>query len=122
MKKKTPASKSLPIPQYIGVDYYPEHWTPDRWPIDARLMKEAGFTVARLAEFAWTFMEPEEGRFDFAWLDEAIAHLHKNGIAVILGTPTATMPAWLCRKYPEVLRILDSGKREIWGTRKNNCP
>jgi beta-galactosidase len=122
MKKKTPAPTSPAVPQYIGVDYYPEHWTRERWPIDARLMKEAGFTVARLAEFAWTFMEPEEGRFDFTWLDEAIAHLTQNGISVILGTPTATMPAWMCRKYPDVMRVLESGNREIWGVRKNNCP
>ena len=79
---------------YVGTDYYPEHWPKERWATDAELMKEAGFNVARLAEFGWVLMEPEEGRFDFAWLDEAIATLEAREIKVILGTPTAVMPAF----------------------------
>lgn len=122
MKKATTKSASATIPAFIGVDYYPEHWPKERWPIDARLMKRAGFDVVRLAEFAWVMMEPEEGRFEFDWLDEAIGHLHARGISVVLGTPTATMPVWLCRKHPDALRTLISGNREFWGTRKNNCP
>ena len=51
---------------HIGADYYPEHWPKARWKTDARLMWKAGFNVVRLAEFAWVFMEPQEGRFDFA--------------------------------------------------------
>ena len=46
---------------YFGVDYYPEQWPEERWPIDARLMAEAGFNVVRLAEFAWSKMEPSRG-------------------------------------------------------------
>ena len=64
---------------YIGVDYYPEHWDKSRWPVDAKLMRAAGLNVVRLAEFAWVNMEPEEGRFDFAFLDDAIATLAKQG-------------------------------------------
>jgi len=86
---------------YIGVDYYPEHWPRERWEIDIKLMKEAGFNVVRLAEFAWVLMEPSEGNFDFQWLDDVISILEKYDIKVILGTPTAVMPAWLARKYPE---------------------
>lgn len=56
----------------FGADYYPEHWPEERWPEDARLMKEAGFNVVRLAEFSWSILEPEEGTFDFSWLDRAI--------------------------------------------------
>jgi beta-galactosidase len=85
---------------YIGVDYYPEHWPRARWDFDARAMRKAGFNVVRLAEFAWVFMEPEEGRFEFGWLDDALSVLRKNGISAILGTPTAVMPAWCARKYP----------------------
>ena len=58
---------------YIGVDYYPEHWPRERWETDAKLMKEAGFNVVRLAEFAWIDMEPREGQFEFAWLDDAVS-------------------------------------------------
>ena len=106
---------------YVGTDYYPEHWPRERWATDARLMKEAGFNVARLAEFGWVLMEPEEGRFDFAWLDEAIATLEALDIEVILGTPTAVMPAWVARKYPETLAMKADGTRIVWGGRKNNC-
>jgi beta-galactosidase len=106
---------------YVGVDYYPEHWPRERWDEDARLMKEAGFNVVRLAEFSWVLLEPEEGRFDFGWLDDAIGLLGRHGIKVVLGTPTAVMPAWVARKYPETLAMKADGTRVLWGGRKNNC-
>ena len=106
---------------YIGVDYYPEHWPRERWETDARLMKEAGFNVVRLAEFAWVDMEPREGQFDFAWLDDAIKLLARYGIDVILGTPTAVMPAWVAQKYPQALRTKADGTQIVWGGRKHNC-
>ena len=65
---------------YFGVDYYPEHWPESRWEIDAQMMQEAGFNVARLAEFAWSVLEPRDGEFDFGWLDRAIAVLAQHGI------------------------------------------
>ncbi len=106
---------------YIGVDYYPEHWERKRWDVDARLMQKAGFNVVRLAEFAWSFMEPEEGHNEFEWLDEALAVLRKHGISAILSTPTGVMPAWCARKYPETLAVQENGTRQVWGVRKNNC-
>ncbi len=106
---------------YVGADYYPEHWPKERWARDAELMQEAGFNVVRLAEFGWVLMEPEEGRFDFDWLDEAIETLAARGVKVILGTPTAVMPAWLARTYPETLAMKGDGTRVVWGGRKNNC-
>ncbi len=106
---------------YVGADYYPEHWPRERWDTDARLMQEAGFNVVRLAEFAWVFMEPEEGRFEFGWLDDALGLLGKHAISVILCTPTAVMPAWVARKYPECLATMPNGQRITWGVRKNNC-
>ena len=106
---------------YVGVDYYPEHWYSEQWETYADQMKAASFNVVRLAEFAWVLMEPEEGRFDFDWLDSAISILDKRGISVILGTPTAAMPAWIKHKYPETLASSDGVKRDSWGVRKNNC-
>ena len=106
---------------YIGVDYYPEHWPKERWEYDINLMKEAGFNVVRLAEFSWIKLEPVEGTFDFTWLDEAMALLEKHDMYVILGTPTAVMPAWCARKYPETLAMKGDGTRIVWGGRKNNC-
>lgn len=106
---------------HIGVDYYPEHWSRERWETDARLMAEAGFDIVRLAEFAWVNLEPREGKYDFAWLDEAVATLERHGLSVILCTQTATMPAWVARKYPETLLMQRDGTRITWGVRKNNC-
>ncbi len=105
----------------IGVDYYPEHWPRESWETSAEQMKAAGFNTVRLAEFSWVMMEPEEGRYDFAWLDDAIRVLGSRGIAVILGTPTAVMPAWMARKYPECMAMKATGERIRWGVRRHNC-
>ncbi len=85
---------------YFGVDYYPEHWPEERWPVDARMMAEAGMNVVRLAEFAWSKMEPSDGIYAFEWLDRAIEILAKHEIRVILGTPTASPPPWLVQSSP----------------------
>ena len=106
---------------YIGADYYPEHWDKARWQTDAKLMKRAGFNVTRLAEFAWVMMEPAEGRFEFGWLDEVLATLGKHGVSAILCTPTAVAPAWVVRKYPEIMRQNEDGSRARWGVRKDQC-
>ena len=105
----------------LGVDYYPEHWPESRWPIDARLMAEAGISVVRLAEFAWSRMEPKENKFDFKWLDKAIGILAKEGIQVVLGTPTASPPAWLMAKYPDTYSRDEYGHIHGFGTRQHRC-
>ena len=56
----------------VGVYYYPEHWPQEQWDRDFAKMEEMGFEFVHMGEFAWAFMEPEEGRFDFAWLDRAV--------------------------------------------------
>ncbi|PYV07815.1 MAG: hypothetical protein DMG23_15220 [Acidobacteria bacterium] len=78
-----------------GVDYYPEAWDESQWEKDATMMQAAGINFVRLAEFAWAKMEPEAGRFDFGWLDRALKVLNSHGIRAVLGTPTASPPAWL---------------------------
>ena len=105
----------------IGVDYYPEHWPRERWETDIVLMKKAGFNTVRLAEFSWIIMEPTEGRFEFGWLNDVVALLTRHGMNIILGTPTAVMPVWVARKYPETLRQKPDGTRIVWGGRKHNC-
>ena len=107
---------------YFGVDYYPEQWPEERWPIDVRLMAEADFNVVRLAEFAWSKMEPSDGQFDFDWLDRSIAILHSYGIKVVLGTPTASPPPWLMSKSPELFRVREDGVRVTFGNRREYCP
>jgi len=106
----------------FGVDYYPEHWPEERWALDVRLMVEAGFNVVRLGEFAWTKIEPCQGRFDFSWLDRAIQLFQERGMRVILGTPTASPPAWLMQPNPELFRVREDGHRLTYGNRREYCP
>jgi beta-galactosidase len=103
----------------LGVCYYPEHWPEAMWEDDYRRMKELGFSVVRLAEFAWSIFEPEEGVFSFELFDRAIVLAEKHGLKVILGTPTATPPAWLTHKYPEVLNVSQDGVVFPHGARRH---
>ncbi len=106
----------------FGAAYYPEHWPESDWPRDIALMKAAGMTVARLGEFAWSKLEPDEGRFDFDWLDRAIDLLSAAGIATVLGTPTAAPPIWLTRRYPFTVATVDpQGHRDAHGARCHYC-
>lgn len=89
----------------IGVDYYPEHWDKALWRADADLMQQIGVKLVRLAEFAWCRLEPREGEFDFAWLDEAVALFAARGIEVVLCTPTSCPPMWLYEKHPEIVHV-----------------
>lgn len=106
---------------YFGASYYPEHWPRERWEADAGWMQEAGFNVVRMAEFAWAKLEPSEGRYDFAWLDEAIGLFGRHGIRVVLGTPTAGPPAWLMDKHPDIYQQDAQGHVRGFGTRRHYC-
>lgn len=105
----------------VGVDYYPEHWDVSLWERDARQMQEAGISIVRLAEFAWSRLEPTEGRFDFDWLDRAIGILARHEIEVVIGTPTATPPVWLTHNYPDVLPVDNKGNAIFAGVRLHRC-
>jgi beta-galactosidase len=107
---------------YFGVDYYPEQWPEERWPEDARLMAGAGINLVRLAEFAWSFLEPSPGRFDFGWLDRTLDVLSAHGIKAVLGTPTASPPPWVMAMLPDAYRVLESGQQQTYGNRREYCP
>ncbi|WP_305024029.1 beta-galactosidase [Paenibacillus lacisoli] len=106
---------------WVGVDYYPEQWDRSLWEQDAVLMKEAGVHVVRMAEFAWSRLEPQEGRYDLAWLDEAIDLFGRYEIAVVLGIPTMTPPLWLTQHYPDVLPDLPGQPSSHPGVRGHRC-
>ncbi len=103
----------------VGVYYYPEHWDPGQWERDFRNMAAMGFEFTHFAEFAWAQLEPEEGKYDFAWLDRALQLAAKYNLKVIMCTPTATPPVWLVRKYPEVLATGEDGRRMDHGSRQH---
>lgn len=103
----------------LGVCYYPEHWPRDRWAEDARRMRECGLSYVRIGEFSWSRLEPEPGRFDFEWLDQAIATLHAEGLQVVLGTPTPTPPKWLVDRHPDILATDREGRLRKFGSRRH---
>lgn len=105
----------------IGVDYYPEHWDESMWETDIKLMQETGVKVVRVAEFAWSRLEPNEGNYQLAWLDRAMDLFHKYGLQVVIGTPTATPPRWLTTNYPDVLPIFADGHIFHPGVRGHRC-
>jgi beta-galactosidase len=106
-----------------GGDYNPEQWirTPKVWDEDFRLMKLAGCNAISLGIFAWAMLEPEEGVFDFGWMDTIFEKAQQHGVRVILATPGGARPAWMAFKYPEVLRVDQFGRRQKWGGRHNHC-
>ncbi len=102
----------------IGVYYYPEAWPESQWERDMANIKKFGFEFIHLGEFAWSFMEPVEGQFEFGWLDNNIELAHKYGLKVILCTPSATPPAWLARKHPEIMMLNANGVKMAHGSRE----
>ena len=107
--------------QRLGVCYYPEHWPQDLWAEDARRMREIGLSLVRIGEFAWSRLEPEDGRYDFNWLARAVDVLHEAGLRVVLGTPTATPPKWLVDKMPDMLALDAQGRPRRFGARRHYC-
>ncbi len=106
-----------------GGDYNPDQWinTPEIWDEDMRLMNLAHVNSATVGIFSWAMLEPEEGVYNFEWLDKILDKLHENGKDVILATPSGARPTWLAQKYPEVLRVEETGIRNEYGVRHNHC-
>ena len=116
--RKDPAAPAPPRNALLlGTAWYPEQWPETRWETDLQLMEAAHIRFVRVGEFAWSRMEPSEGKFEFDWLERAISAAARHHIAVVLGTPTATPPAWLTQKYPDTLRVEPDGQRVTHGNR-----
>ncbi len=113
--------KTQILPPYIGAAYYPEMWQPSDVAWEIARMKEIGINCVRIGEFAWSRMEPEEGKFDFDWLKDVTDALYEAGIAVIMCTPSVTPPKWLTDKYPETLNMQSGGVRSQFGGRCHVC-
>ena len=105
----------------LGVCYYPEHWPQSMWAQDAQRMAQLGLKFVRIGEFAWSRLEPSPGKYNFEWLREAIDTLHRHGLNVVLGTPTATPPKWLVDSMPDMLQVDNQGRARGFGSRRHYC-
>lgn len=105
----------------IGVCYYPEHWSRERWETDVREMAEAGFEYVRMAEFSWGQLEPERNAFNFKWLDEIVELVGDHGMNIVLSTPTAGPPRWLVEEHPEIRQTDRDGTIRDVGSRRQYC-
>ena len=112
------------FPRFLhGGDYNPDQWLncPEILERDVQLMQQAHVNCVSVGIFSWALLEPEEGRYDFVWLDQVIDRLWKGGIHVILATPSGARPAWMAQKYPEVLHVNKQLERNHFGGRHNHC-
>ncbi|MFV0632505.1 beta-galactosidase [Demequina sp.] len=100
-----------------GGDYNPEQWPREVWDEDVRLMREAGVNLVSVGIFSWAMLEPKEGMYDFAWLDDLLDLLHANGISADLGTPSVSPPAWFFHAYPDSRVTLKDGTVMGFGSR-----
>ena len=106
---------------WLGVDYYPEQWDVSMIDSDLDNIIEMGGNVIRIAEFAWHLMEKTEGNYDFSFFDMVIEKAKAKGLKVIMGTPTATIPAWLAKKHPDILSEFENGQKRVFGGRHVYC-
>ncbi len=106
---------------YYGGDYNPDQWDDATIDEDMRLFQEAGINLLTLPVFSWAKLEPDEGVYDFGWLDRILDKIWEHGIYVCLATPTTAQPAWLSTRYPEVLPVDMAGRRRTHGMRVFFC-
>lgn len=106
---------------WLGVDYYPEQWEPSMLEEDLDNICELGCNAIRIAEFGWHRMEKSEGEFDFSFYDYVIERAKARGLRVVMGTPTATIPAWLAKKHPDILSAFEDGGKRTFGGRHVYC-
>ena len=102
-----------------GAAYYSEYMPYERLEQDVKLMQQAGISVVRMGESSWGLWEPEDGRFEYAWMDRVIDRMHNAGIKVILGTPTYSVPAWMYKEHPEIFLTRFGGQTITFGYRQN---
>ena len=105
-----------------GGDYNPEQWPREIWREDMRLFDLAGIDVLTINVFSWAALQPSENEYNFSTLDAIIETVSAAGMKICLATGTATHPAWMARKYPEVLRVNADGGKRKFGARQNSCP
>ena len=106
----------------FGGDYNPEQWDESVWEEDMRLFKLANVDTVTLNVFSWAALQPSEDVYDFSKLDKIMKMVKDNGLKVVLATSTAAHPAWMAKRYPEILRVEFNGMKRKFGGRHNSCP
>ncbi|MET1172729.1 beta-galactosidase [Paenibacillus amylolyticus] len=114
-------SNKLPK-MFYGGDYNPEQWDHETHLEDLRMFQLAGIDIATINVFSWALIQPDEVTYRFEELDQLINRLHENGVYICLATSTAAHPAWMAKKYPDVLRVDADGRKRKFGGRHNSCP
>ncbi|MEC6748214.1 beta-galactosidase [Marinilactibacillus sp. XAAS-LB27] len=115
-------SKQLFDRMLYGGDYNPEQWPKEIWDEDLRMFKKAHINSATINVFSWAKLQPSEEEYHFEELDEIVERLSNEGVDIVLATSTAALPAWMCRKYPDVTRVDFEGRKHGFGHRHNHCP
>ena len=105
-----------------GGDYNPEQWPEEIWQEDMRLLKEAHIDTLTLNVFSWAALQPSEEEYNFEKLDKIMKLVKENGFQVVLATSTGAHPAWMAKKYPDILRVEFDGRKRKFGGRHNSCP
>jgi len=105
-----------------GGDYNPEQWPKETWEKDMSLLTLAGIDIVTINVFSWALLQPSEDQYNFSVLDEIIETVTKADMKICLATGTATHPAWMARKYPDILRVTSEGIKRKFGGRQNSCP
>ena len=106
----------------FGGDYNPEQWPREVWDEDMELFRVASVNTVTINVFAWALLQKSENEYNFTELDEIVRRHAQAGHHIIMATSTSTVPAWLARKYPEVLRTDYHGVHKKFGKRHNFCP
>lgn len=105
-----------------GGDYNPEQWPKEVWAQDMEMLRDAGIDTVTLNVFSWASLQPNETTYDFSKLDEIMEMVRENGMKVCLATSTGAHPAWMAKKYPDILRVDFAGRKRKFGGRHNSCP
>lgn len=114
-------SSKLPK-MFYGGDYNPEQWDHETHLEDLRMFQLAGIDIATINVFSWALIQPDEVTYHFEGLDQLINSLYESGVYICLATSTAAHPAWMAKKYPDVLRVDADGRKRKFGGRHNSCP
>ncbi|MFD9628965.1 beta-galactosidase [Peribacillus muralis] len=105
-----------------GGDYNPEQWPEDIWSEDMRLFKKAEINSVTINVFSWVRIQPSENEYCFEELDKIIHMLSEANFDIVLATSTASLPAWMVKRYPDVTRTDFEGRKYKFGGRHNFCP